>query len=213
MFVYCNNNPCNRVDSGGHCSYLWIFKIADCGNATCPASDSYMDTSGNTPGTTMGYTINGQENLAYADQRIGVGTYGNNGCGLIAVYNAMQLIGQAVTLQDVAVELFDEMILSGAGGLNPFALDDYFTNHGIPFTSLYAEVFLETNVKEGSVFVFVVMNNKDNLFEGFHMMAGQYVNGKYRIYNRYNNSTAYESYTSWSEGFGEELWFYGVLLE
>ena len=42
MFAYCNNNPCNRVDSKGHCSYFLIFKI-DCFKATCPDSQAYKE--------------------------------------------------------------------------------------------------------------------------------------------------------------------------
>ena len=41
MFAYCNNNPSNRVDTSGHCSYLWIFKVIDCLNAKCPDSCDY----------------------------------------------------------------------------------------------------------------------------------------------------------------------------
>ena len=161
----------------------------------------------------MGKTINGQDKLPYSDKRIGLGTYGANGCGLIAVYNAMQLIGKNVTLQDVTYVLRNHMLFWGLGGLKPSGLDFYFTVHNIEYTQISSMSSLSASVEDGNVFVFVVMNNKKNIFEGFHTMAGQYINGEYRIYNRYNGRTSYATYASLKDGFREELWIYGILLE
>ena len=40
MFAYCNNNPCNKADDGGHCSFFLFFKM-DCFKALCPTSQCY----------------------------------------------------------------------------------------------------------------------------------------------------------------------------
>ena len=40
LFAYCNNNPCNKADSNGQCSYFFSFKL-DCFMATCPTSQYY----------------------------------------------------------------------------------------------------------------------------------------------------------------------------
>ena len=161
----------------------------------------------------MGKTINGQGKLPYSNKRIGLGSYGANGCGLIAIYNAMTLIGKNVTLQDVTDDLRNYMLWFGLGGLKPSGLNFYFTFHNIKYKQISSISSLSSSVEEGSVFVFVVMNNKKDIFEGFHTMAGQYINGEYRIYNRYNNRTSYAPYASLKDGFREEVWIYGILLE
>ena len=212
MFAYCLNNPGNLTDPFGNCCTLFGYRIIDCGNTTCPTSSVYQDTSGNTPGTTIGSLINGQGSLPYSDASIGLGSYGASGCGVIAIYNAMQLLGNSVSLQDVADEVFPEMIGLGAGGIGPWSLDSYFSNHNIQYTPIYHPSTLYNNVTEGSVFVFTVLNDRNDIFGGFHTMAGQYINGNYRIYNRYNESISYAEYGSLVDGFTKGVWIYGVLI-
>ena len=45
--------------------------------------------------------IHGQESLPYANERFGWGCYGKNGCTLIAVYNALQLLEKPCSLGEI----------------------------------------------------------------------------------------------------------------
>ena len=50
-------------------------------------------------------TLNGQLALPFAGEKLGLGTYGKNGCGIIAVYNALQLLGRPQPLGEITLTL------------------------------------------------------------------------------------------------------------
>ena len=50
-------------------------------------------------------TLNGQLALPFAGEKLGLGTYGKNGCGIIALYNALQLLGRPRPLGEIGADL------------------------------------------------------------------------------------------------------------
>ena len=122
--------------------------------------------------------VNGQGNLPYSDMTFGLGSYARSGCALIAVYNAMQLIQQPQSLQAVTDEIFWEhgMIAFGAGGVAPWSLESYFTAHQVAFTSYSSSrSTLEYPMKRHCIHY---LNNKHNIFKGWHAMTALITNGK-----------------------------------
>ena len=89
MFAYCNNNPVAYADPGGNLPKGIINQNAMTrggggGSRYTDPNDPYRQTVG---------FIYGQGAFPYADASLGWGNYSRNGCGVIAIYNALQLLG------------------------------------------------------------------------------------------------------------------------
>ena len=187
MFAYCNNNPCNFCDPNGH----MIQGRSEYG----PNAMAYK--GGGKVIIPLPYTkyqkndgmINGQGVFEFADSSFLFGTYADNGCGAIALYNAMQLLGSPQSLGHVEDELFlnGSFFMGGYWGVEPWSINDYFHSHGFSCIGYSSYEKLSENVKEGAIIVFLVKNDKDNLLKGYHYMAAQYVGGTYYVYNAYCN--------------------------
>ena len=63
-------------------------------------------------------TLNGQLALPFAGEKLGLGTYGKNGCGIIAVYNALQLLGRPQPLGEIGTDFVrhHRLLFGGLGG-------------------------------------------------------------------------------------------------
>jgi hypothetical protein len=129
--------------------------------------------------------IYGQNHSPWNDTPFGFGTYGKNGCGVIAVYNAMQLLGHKETLAVIDMEIFIRNGYSFGGllGVTRGSIRSYFQDQGISCTGYATYAALSQNVREGSVIIVMVLNNANNIFDGAHYMAAQYINGQYQVYN------------------------------
>lgn len=209
MFAYCGNNPVNYSDPFGYLRY---------DVATCSAADAdwgvrqaafldpiYYKTEG---------MINGQGVFEFANEAFGLGTYAHNGCGIIAIYNVMQLLGTPESLGMICDEIINEggLMLGGILGMNPFVIDDFFVSRGITckgYSSFYA---LSKDVKEGTVILLMTLNNAYSLLGGAHFMAVQYVNGKYVVYNLFNNKTWEYKVDSLDNPYGLNGFLYGFII-
>jgi len=74
-------------------------------------------------------------------------------------------------------------------GVKPWAIDDYFASQNISCTGYISATKLSHDVQEGSIIVFMILNNKNTIWKGAHYMAAQYINGQYAVYNLYSNMT------------------------
>ena len=63
-------------------------------------------------------TLNGQLALPFAGEKLGLGTYGKNGCGIIALYNALQLLGRPQPLGEIGADFVrhHRLLFGGLGG-------------------------------------------------------------------------------------------------
>lgn len=209
MFAYCNNNPINCIDTSGCLSAsvgpnAMLYDGGGRKNVIIP-DDKYSKT------TEM---INGQGVFEFADEPMGIGTYSDNGCGIVAVYNAMQLLGEHQALGSIEDDflLMNGMLLCGLWGVAPWSIGDYFASQGIAYTGYLSFEGLANNVSEGDVIVFMVMNNVNNIFAGFHYMSAQYVSGGFVVYNMYTNSTTSKLVQSLDPVYGSSGWTYGYIV-
>ena len=182
MFSYCINNPIQYSDPTG---CVPIFPVEISGGGRKPQETK---TPNSIWTKTTGF-INGQAIFPYSNNRMGWGTYANNGCGVIAVYNAMQLLGHPEALGLVEAEISNSggLLAVGLLGVGPWAIKSYFTSQSISCTSYSTYQALSQNVQEGSIIVFLVLNDATTLLGGAHYMAALYTDGKYIVYNMYNN--------------------------
>jgi len=186
MFAYCNDNPTNGADPSGCINerinpHYMVCEAPEGGWPIVPVRDKYTKING---------MICGQGVFSSAQENMALGTYANNGCGIIAIYNAMQLLGKPKSLGSIEdiVALCGGMVLGGIGGIMAEAIGAYFTLQGVPwfFYSSYSK--LSQHIYEDAVVVFMAKTYQDGHFSGFHFMTAQYIEGKYLVYNLYNNS-------------------------
>ena len=183
-----------------------------CGSKKGYPIDTYIAAS---PEEQIYGMINGQGNLPYSDTSIGLGTYGKSGCAYIAIYNALQLIGRPMALSDITRDVFwnHGTILFGAGGVGPWSMESYFAANGIAATGSYSCESLTSDVAEGDVIVFTVLNDRNDIFKGWHAMTALYTGGNYLVFNQYSNSTTYMSYATLNEAFSNGVWIYGLRIK
>lgn len=129
-------------------------------------------------------TLNGQLALPFAGEKLGLGTYGKNGCGIIAVYNALQLLGRPQPLGEIGAAFVrhHRLLFGGLGGTAPRCIAAFFRERRIPCAGSFFCRRLSETCAEGSVLVFTVMNAR-HPFRGFHTMAARKGCGGFTVYN------------------------------
>ena len=219
MFAYCNNSPILLADAAGTVSKVCI--TADGAIDDTPGYDlspggggyvrayAYRGTYSKISGL-----INGQMIFEHKNARCGIGNYANNGCAIIAIYNAMQLMNKAQSLGAIEHEFLTQhgMILWGAFGAGPWSYDNYFDAHGISNTGYRDYSSFLQDVSEGDVVVFTVVNNVWNPFEAFHSMAAQYVGGQFIVYNAYGTYASPWYTDSLHSIYESSGWIYGYII-
>lgn len=131
--------------------------------------------------------INGQS--AYSAYHFGLSTMDKVGCGIIAVYNALRLLGEPVKFADLIREFetnSTETISFGFFGINPFAMKKYFQMHSIPYSKLRSIEELEKTKESGGIYILTFWNDAKKLTQGAHTVALCYREGKFTVYNRTN---------------------------
>lgn len=129
-------------------------------------------------------TLNGQLALPFAGEKLGLGTYGKNGCGIIALYNALQLLGRPRPLGEIGADLVrrHRLLFGGLGGIGPRPIAAFFREQGIACAGSFSCRRLTESCGQGAVLVFTVMNAR-HPFRGFHTMAAQKDCGGFTVYN------------------------------
>ena len=208
MFAYCLNNPVSFIDESG-----------------CLPRDTYMvEISGQTKRippvvipdniyTKKDGLINGQAVCLYSNEAFGWGTYGKNGCGIIAIYNSMQLLGYSESLAAIDTEIFIEggYAVGGLFGVFNWAIDNYYSRHNIPCKGYSSYSSMRADLSDGDVIVFLVWNNKNNIFEGQHYMAAQYCNNQFVVYNYSSFRTKSRPFMSLDQ-INNSCWIYGYIV-
>lgn len=137
--------------------------------------------------------INAQS--SYYNWQFGARTLDYNGCGVIATYNVMRMLGYNPNLASVAydIERNHGTLLWGYAGTDPSHPLDYFNSHGIRVRSYYNISSLESaarNINCSNQFIMMCFwNNKNDLTKGAHFIAvRKQANGEYIAYNRYDDN-------------------------
>ena len=143
--------------------------------------------------------INGQGCGEVAKMKYGLCNMSYNGCEMIALHNSMVLLGKSSDLKEICKEMYPKsQMLSGIFGSNPCLLGSFFKRRNILFRKTYNYTEFFDSLESTSVAVLSFWNKKKP-FNGLHTVTVQKINGKIRIYNRYNNRDYPYDYESRTE--------------
>jgi hypothetical protein len=158
--------------------------------------------------------INGQAVFSYTGERMGWGTYAKNACGIIAVYNAMQLLGykEALGLVEAEISNAGGLCLVGLLGVKCQAIGNYLTAHNIPYTGYRSYSTMIQSLSDGDIIIFEVRNNKTNIFDGYHYMTAQYLGGEFVVYNYSSYDTSSRPVSTLDPVYGNSSWHYGFVV-
>ena len=121
-------------------------------------------TSLNLPGSLYIYD---QEDEPFDDIPYGIGSIGENGCGVIATYNAMISLGDIRTFGEIYSYLTSDsskMLADGNMGTNPWAIADYFESQGYTVHSTYNrdEIELYSTVADACILLYTFKTSAGN---------------------------------------------------
>ncbi len=165
---------------------------------------------------TVSGVINGQSN--YKDWKFGAKTFDYNGCGVIATYNVMTLLGHKVKLSEIAYEFESKKgtFVWGLFGTDPSHPYEYFKEKGIKVEqylsySKYEKAFRNMNTNQCAMVCF--WNNKKNIKEGAHFVAvKKNANDKYEVFNYENNNQYSKTFTSLSAILANKKMIVGLIV-
>ena len=154
--------------------------------------------------------IHGQESLPYANERFGWGCYGKNGCTLIAVYNALQLLEKPRSLGEICRRFRQKhrLLAFGAWGASPWSMGAFFREAGIPARGYWSSRRLTDNLREGDVICFTVMNTH-NPFQGFHTMTARRSGDCFEVFNVGPHDKFCRRCLRLEDAFPGGVWIYG----
>lgn len=137
--------------------------------------------------------INGQASGNQAKIRMGLWTGDFNGCGWIAIYNALYALGCRVTPANVVAYLENfGCVLEGTFGVLPDAVAMYFRLLGYIYVDEhYFPNELPNLIKQYRATILFYKHET-----GFHYVMIRYSYGFYYVYNLYNNNPAYYQFSS-----------------
>lgn len=146
--------------------------------------------------------------------RFGLTTMNKVGCGIVAAYNMLRLTGQPTAMSELILEFetnLTETIPFGFFGINPFSMKKFFTAHNISYCILSGDN-IEKCREEGGVYIFAFWIDAKNPFKGAHYVTAHFRNGKFEVYNLYNNSTGIRERVTVSEIIGDGRLIRGFLI-
>ena len=132
--------------------------------------------------------------------KLKVGAFGTgsaNGCGPVAIYNALRLLGERVQPAYVIrhLDTTGGALVGGLLGINPKAVENAFMELEYNVNHMYLPKNLDVAVKESHVSVLAYAHNS-----GAHYVAIEYVDGEYHVYNEYPGDKTprkYDSIDNW----------------
>ena len=144
--------------------------------------------------------INGQGCGKVAKMKYGFFTMAYNGCEMIALHNSAVLLGEKSSLTEVCREMYMKcQSFSGLFGSNPYLLGSFYKRRKIPYrlTLSYNDFF--DSLDNVPVAVLSFWNPPSKPWNGLHTVTVQKVDGKIRVYNRYNGRDYPYDYSSREE--------------
>ena len=205
-FEYGLNNPVCNTDSCGCISRSITMDILS-GNYIQPVVSKARDQK-------SGF-INGQSNQPYSKDSFGLGSYGSSGCAVIATYNALQFKRHQMSLSSIAEEylLRDGTLLFGAFGVDPLSIHSFLVWNKVKHKTYLNGSSLEKAMKGNDVAIITIMNDRDDVFAGFHTVAVRCNGNEYDVYNHDNRKDKPQTLCSLSELWKEGYFICGYLLK
>ena len=150
--------------------------------------------------------INGQSVTPNVSKmKYGKYTVSFNGCGVIAVYNALMLYGFSTSLAQLIFEFENSGFVSLRGffGTRPRAVGKFLSRLGVRFRTTLFKRTTEKAAKDGDILILTFWNHRFNPFKGLHTVTVKCDKGKYIVYNMYSNRHAVYRYDSLSQLLGK----------
>lgn len=135
--------------------------------------------------------INGQKLCEYANLRLGWRKFAANGCGILAIYNALGLTGRRKKVEEIH-RYFHAWYRPRFFGIHPWKLRRYFRKNKIECKTASSVEELDRYLKDGNVAVLTYWNRVSrvcglpNLLRGAHSVCVRF-DGKFTVYNRFSN--------------------------
>lgn len=149
----------------------------------------------------VGGVINGQGLDPVRQMKYGHTSVEKSGCGLIAVYNALVLLGNPQSLADIILwGDYCAAVFCGFGGTNPWAAGRLLRRMGYTVKSVSHRSQYDSEAKRADVCLFTFWNNIPNLTRGMHSVCARYEADAVRVYNPasfHNHSTVKGSFAGW----------------
>lgn len=226
LFLYCNNNPVNRVDFNGYWYYTlsgyYKAKLSKCYNAYMQINfkSNYKKLENRYNKNKKlwngyNYFINGQKRGNIGKMVLGSNKVADVGCEAIAIYNAMKRKGKSVTLYIILSEIemnsltwFD---LGGCLGVNPKDIYKYLKAHKMSYKKYTSFSSFEKAAKNKKKTCIVGFKLKNSNFK-VHTVALYWNGSKWIVYNRFNNSEGTESYSKLSDLTSSKKFIVGYVM-
>lgn len=136
--------------------------------------------------------INGQGRPVYRDLLYGIVDIGWSGCGLVALYNAMYLLGKPVSLSGIIhwADSSGASILFGVFGTSMNKIKEYLSKNS--FETKEVKDDFDRYIREYGIAILEYWNDKSDILKGKHIVCIEYQkkNNRVMVYNLYNNSIA-----------------------
>jgi RHS repeat-associated protein len=186
MYAYCENNAIMKFDPTGYIVYPLPNLLA----SLAVAKVNYGKNKKNNP---KGFIY---DQTKLSNMRYGLGKMNKNGCELVAIYNALMLLGtKQPSLADIAYACEFNGVQMGWGvwGGDPKWLGSYFKKHKMDNTKYTAQKSLENALKsyldytpdqKDKTMILSFWNKKGNVTKGLHTVAVK-VKKRYIEHNRW----------------------------
>ncbi len=210
MFAYCNSTPVNGSDTCGTCYH-----------SSDLAVNCHM-CQGRPVDENLFSPINGQQECEYADMAYGWGSIAKNGCGPVAIYNALGFLGKRQALSAI-VEYLGNSWNGRFLGTMPGEIGDALTNFDVSYERIDNPNQLSSALSEGGMAIIMSWNDTmphyslpdangscmlyktPNFISGAHIVLMTHDgNGTYSVYNCYSNRKLVYTFTSFEDFLVEE---------
>ncbi len=132
--------------------------------------------------------INDQNTGVVSKLKFGTTTMNNNGCEVIAAYNAMKTLGNQKDIRDIAYYFEnDGQMLNGEFGTNLYANKRYFEKEGYKVKVVEGEKITEEELPKADAYIVSFWNSND-VMDALHTVAmRKKSDGKYELFNYRSN--------------------------
>lgn len=124
--------------------------------------------------------INGQALGTVSRLKFGLCRLGYNGCGCIAVYNALVFLGRRIPLHQIVRSMERYRLFFGMFGFNPYRIGRILTQFGISFT--------RSDPPENSDAFIISYRTRKGIFSPVHTVFCVREDDGVTVFNRYNGS-------------------------
>ena len=153
-----------------------------------------------------------QRDIPRDQWRYGLRTSAATGCGWIATYNALRLMGYRADPEKL-IRMYERMfpIVHGNAGTAILAPALAFKNWGFPVRIVSDPGKYDQEAKESdAVIIFYYWRKKWKL--GAHFVTVHHKDGRFVGYNTYSNSKGPDDWTESIEGFLKKRKYFGTVL-